>query len=170
MKRMGRLTMLLMIFAMPARAQSQDRLPGPGTLEEIGDLPGTRENSAGAILNFRDQLNLSDEQVERVRQVLESDREARDTHRLEVRGLRDQLRDGEITQEEFREKMEMRRSDIGEDRLRNRERLQGILSEEQRTQMQDLRRQARQGGVRGDRSHRRQRAMRRGRGAARTNR
>jgi regulator of replication initiation timing len=148
MKRIGSTTVLLAILAVPAQARSQDGLPGPDGLDETRNQERARSYSAEAILNFRDQLNLTDDQVASVKQVLEVDREVRDAQRLEVRGLRDQLRDGEITQNEFRENMKARRSNGEGSRAKNREALESILSEEQRTQMQGLRRQAR--GVRGD--------------------
>ena len=72
---------------------------------------------------------------------------------LETRGLRDQLRDEEITREEFRAEMSVRRSGTEAGRTAQRESLGSILTGEQRSQLQSLRRQASRGqGLRGARA------------------
>lgn len=153
MRRMGSVTMLIAIIAMPAQAQRQGRMRGPAGPDEIGNREQTRDPSADEIIRLRESLNLSEEQVERIKEAQGVDREARDAMRLETRGMRDRLRDGEITREEFREELQGRRSSAMDGRIAHRETLQGILSEDQRSQMQSLRRQANRGqGVRSGRA------------------
>ena len=154
MKRMGSIMILLVVMATPARAQRQGGTGGPGGPDGVGH--GERTGlQADAIIRLRERLSLSEEQVRRVREAQESERAAQDAMRLETRVLRDQLRDDEITREEFREEMARRRTTAAEGRVANRERLEGILTDEQRSQMQDSRRQTMRGrGARGARSGR----------------
>ena len=139
MKRIGSVTILLAILAMPAHAQRQGR---------------TREVSADAIIRLQDRLDLSEDQIERVKAAQGAEREVRDALRLETRAMRDRLRDEEITRAEFREEMESRRSTEMDGTRAYRETLEGILTDEQRSQLRDVRRQANRGrqGVRGGRS------------------
>jgi len=153
MKRMGSITIFLAVLAMPAQAQRPGPMRGSRGPEGVGDRERAGELQADAILRLRDRLNLSDEQVEGVRAAQETDRAARDAMRLETRGLRDQLRDEEITREEFREEMSVRRSSVEAGRTTQRESLGSILTGEQRSQMQNLRRQENRGrNVRGARA------------------
>ena len=61
--------------------------------------------------------------------------------------MRDRLRDEEITRAEFREEMAGRRAAEVDGRIAYRETLEGILTDEQRSQMRNLRRQANRGQV-----------------------
>ena len=65
--------------------------------------------SADRLIWLREELNLADEQVESLMSTEEADREAHDGARLQVRGIRDQLRDGEITQGQFLDLMTAQR-------------------------------------------------------------
>jgi len=145
MKRMGGITILLAIMAMPAQAQRPERMRGPAEPDEIGNRERTRDLSANEIIRLRESLNLSEEQVERVKEAQEADRAARDAQRLETRETRDRLRDEEITREEFREELQSRRSITMDGMMAHRETLEGILTDEQRTQMQELRPQVNRG-------------------------
>ncbi len=149
MRRMGSILMLLAILAMPAQAQRQGRMRGLARADEIGDRDRSRDLPADWIIRLRDRLSLSEEQVERIKEAQRSDREARDALRLETRGMRDRLRDEEITRREFREEMADRRAAEVDGMMAYRETLEGILTDEQRSQMQNLRRRANRGsGVR----------------------
>lgn len=153
MMRMGSIAVLLAIIAMPAQAQRQARIRGPAGRGKIGNYERPRGLSADAISRFRERLNLTEEQVESVKEAQRSDREARDALRLEMRGVRDRLRDDEITREEFREELAGRRSTARNGLLAYRETLESIFTNEQRSQMRGLRRQANRGqGVRGGRA------------------
>lgn len=140
MRRMGSMTILLAILAMPAQAQRQVR--GPAGPDVFGSRGRTEDRPADAILRLRERLNLTEEQVESIKGAQASDREARDALRLETRTLRDQLRDEEITRERFREELEGHRTTVGDGRITYRETLEGILTDVQRSQMRGLRRQA----------------------------
>ena len=149
MKRMGSILMLLAILAVPAQAQRQGRMRGPDRSDQSGDRDRTRDLSADAIIRLQDRLDLSGEQVEGLKEAQRSDREVRDALRLGTRGTRDRLRDGEITRAEFREEMASRRATELDGVRAYRENLDGILNDEQRSEMRNLRRQANRGsGVR----------------------
>ena len=139
MKWMGGITILLAIMAIPAQAQRPGRMHDPSGPDEIGNRERARDLSADAIIRLRESLNLSEEQVERIKEAQELDRAVRDAQRLEAREMRDRLRDEEITREEFREELQSRRSIAVDGRIAHREALEGILSGEQRSQMRELR-------------------------------
>ena len=143
MRRMGSILMLLAILATPA--QGQGRMRGLARADEIGDRDRGRDLPADLIIRLRDRLSLSEEQVERIKEAQRSDREARDALRLETRGMRDRLRDEEITRREFREEMADRRAAEVDGMMAYRETLEGILTDEQRSRMQNLRRRANRG-------------------------
>lgn len=137
---------------MPAQAQRQGRMRGPSGPGDIGSRERTRDDSADRVIRLRERLNLSEEQIERVKEAQESDREDRDALRLETREMRDRLRDEELTREEFREELESRRLDAMDRTMAYRETLEGILNDDQRSQMRGLRQEVRRG--RGRRSGR----------------
>lgn len=152
MRRMGSITILLAILAMPAQAQRQGRMRGPAGPDAFGNRERARDLPADAILRLRDRLSLTEDQVARIKEAQGTDREARDAFRLETRGLRDRLRDEEITRGQFREELEGRRSTVADGMITYRETLEGILTDEQRSQMREIRREAnRRRGVRGGR-------------------
>jgi hypothetical protein len=130
MKRMGGTAILLAIMAIPAQAQAQrlGRMRGPAGPDEIWNRERARDLSADAMIRQRESLNLSDEQVERIKEAQAADRAARDAQRLEAREIRDRLRDEEITRYEFREELQSRRSSTMDGRIAHREALEGILS------------------------------------------
>jgi hypothetical protein len=136
MKRMGGIAILL---AIPAQAQRSGRMRGPAGPDEIGNRERARNLSADAIIRKRENLNLSEEQVERIKEAQEADRAVRDAQRLETLEMRDRLRDEEITRGEFWEELQSRRSSTMDGRRAHREALEGILSDEQRHQMRGLR-------------------------------
>ena len=155
MKRMGGTAILLAIMAIPAQAQRPERMRGPAGPDQIGNRERGRDLSADAIIRQRESLNLSEEQIERIKEAQAVDRAARDAQRLEAREMRDRLRDEEITREEFREELQSRRSTTMDGRIAHREALEGILSDEQRSQMRELRTRVNRGQrARGGRAER----------------
>lgn len=147
---MGRMTILLVALAVPAQVPGQARRRGPTGQSDVANRERARELSADRIIRFRKRLDLSDEQVERVKQALGADREVQDALRLETRGIRDRLRDEEITREEFRDEMQGRRREAVDGTIAYREALENILTDEQRTRMRALgRRENRSRGVSG---------------------
>ena len=150
MIRTGSILMLLAILAVPAQAQRQGRMRGPPRSDDIGESERMQDLPADMILRLQERLNLSDEQVERVKDAQRSDREARDALRLDTRAMRDRLRDEEITRAEFREEMAGRRDAEADGRISYRETLEDILTEDQRSRLRGIRRQANRGrGMRG---------------------
>ncbi len=164
MKRMGSAIVLFAIMAMPAEAQRQGRLRGPAGPDQSATRERARDLSADAIIRLQERLSLTEEQVENLKEAQRSDREVRDALGLETRAMRDRLRDGEITREGFREELEGLRSTARDGRTAYRQTLESVLTEEQRSQMRDIRSQANRGQrARGDRARP---ARSRGRGPA----
>jgi hypothetical protein len=110
--------------------------------------------AADQLIWLREELNLADEQVKSLKSTEEADREAHDGARLQIRGMRDQLRDGKITQGQFLDLMTAQRDAMMQQRNAYREQIDAILTDEQKDQLQSLR-----GGAAPDLG------MRRGRGS-----
>jgi len=172
MIRIGSILILLAILATPAQAQRQGRMREPTRSADIGERDRIRDLPADMIIRLQERLSLSEEQVERVKEAQRSDREARDALRLETREMRDRLRDEEMTRAEFREEVAGRRAAEADGRISYRETLEGILTDDQRSRLQRIRRQANRGrgmrgrgqGSRGSRAQRGGRAFRPGGG------
>ena len=77
------------------------------------------------IDRLQEALGLTDDQVAQIEQIVESSRDARTT-------IHEQVRDGTLTREEAREQFEAIRED-------DKTRIEAVLTEEQRTQFEELR-------------------------------
>ena len=124
-------------------------------------LERTRELSADRLIRLRSDLNLTNDQVDRIKATQATRRELSDAARLQMRDLRDALRDDEITRDELRTEMSGRRALAAEERLAHRRELDAVLDDTQRELVRELRRQTARG--RGLRSGSRGRQLRRGR-------
>ena len=100
---------------------------------------------ADGVLMLREELNLTDEQVEDLKGISEAAREIHTGGQLQMQGMRDQLRDGEITQDQFRELMMAHRTAMMQQRSGFQERIDAILDADQKTQLQSLQRQGGRG-------------------------
>lgn len=151
----GATTVLTLLLAVPLLGQvgpggqrgMRGQRSGMGGFQQMG------MHSADRLIWHRAELNLTDEQVESLKSAEEADREVHDGARLQMRGMRDQLRDGEITQGQFLDLMTAQRDAMMQQQTASREQIGAILTDEQKD---DLR--SRRGRGAGDRG------MRRGRG------
>jgi hypothetical protein len=114
--------------------------------------------AADRILWLREDLNLTDDQVADLKRTTESARAVQDDARLQMRAMRDQLRDGEATQGQFLDFMTERRDAQQQQQLDVREQTEAILSDEQKDQVASMRRP----GSRGQRGMRQRRGGRGG--------
>jgi hypothetical protein len=140
--RFGGIAILMAILALPLQAQRQGRTRGPADGAAMGGREDPRDAQADFILQLRERLELSEGQVEGIKDAQATDREIRDAVRLETRGLRDRLRDGVITRDEFRVEMEGSRRQSTSGMRTYRESLESILTDDQRSRMRDIRRQS----------------------------
>lgn len=114
------------------------------------DSTPTRSRIRGAdvdrLLRDRERLALTDEQIERLRELrsAQSTRRAeRSREMIEVRSL---LRSGEITRDEARERLTARRQAHRDQVAAFQERVSGVLTEAQTTRLREIRlREARSG-------------------------
>jgi Spy/CpxP family protein refolding chaperone len=103
------------------------------------------------ILRLRDDLALTEGQVQQLDAMRQELVERRTAARSEVEELQSQARAGALTREELREQMQARRDAAVGGLDEQRERIEGVLTEAQRAQLQELResrgpRQGRRGG------------------------
>lgn len=151
----GATTVLTLLLAVPLLGQvgpggqrgMRGQRSGMGGFQQMG------MHSADRLIWHRAKLNLTDEQVESLKSAEEADREAHDGARLQMRGIRDQLRDGEITQGQFLDLMTAQRDAMMQQQTASREQIDAILTDEQKDELR-----SRRGRGAGDRG------MRHGRG------
>jgi len=101
--------------------------------------------AADRVLWLLEDLNLTDDQVADIKRPTESARAVQDDARLQMRAMRDQLRDGEATQGQFLDFMTERRDAQQQQQLDVREQTEAILSDEQKDQITSMRRRGSQG-------------------------
>ncbi len=146
-------TVLTLLLAVPLQGQAgpggQRGMRGQGPM--MGGFQPMGMGPADWLIWLREELNLADEQVESLKSTEEA---AHDGARLQMRGMRDQVRDGEITQGQFLDLMTAQRNAMMQQQNAYREQIDAILTDEQKNQLQSLR-----GGGAADRR------MRRGRGS-----
>ncbi len=152
----GTVTVLTLLLAVPLQGQAgpggQRGMRGEGPM--MGGFQPMGVGPADRLIWLREELNLADEQVESLKSTEEAGREANDGARLQMRGMRDQLRDGEITRGQFLDLMTAQRDAMMQQQNAYREQIDAILTDEQKDQLQSMR-----GGGAPDRG------MRRGRGS-----
>jgi hypothetical protein len=151
---------LMLLLAVPLQGQVGPRgMQDQWGMQGQGSMMGSQQmgmGSADGILWLREALSLTEEQVESLKDASEAARAIHDGARLQMRGMRDQLRDGNITQGQFMDLMTAHRDAMMQQQIGSQERIDAILTDEQRAQLQ-----SRQGwGARG-------RGMRGGQGAGR---
>lgn len=157
--------MAMVFFSLLAHSiQGQDPAEARDRFERgrrADGLERTRELSADRLIRLRSDLNLTNDQVDRIKAAQATSRGFTDAARLQMRDLRDALRDDEITRDELRTEMSRRRTLAVEERLAHRRELDAVLDDTQRELVRELRRQTAPG--RGLRSGSRGRQLRRGR-------
>ncbi len=125
MRPSGVITVFALLLALPLQGQA--------------GRWGSRMDSADRLLWLSDALSLTDEQVEALRSIEEDARAVQDSARLEMRAMRDQLRDGEITRGQFLDLSTAYRDSMITRQESLRERIDGVLTDEQRRELQSLR-------------------------------
>lgn len=107
--------------------------------------PGFAERGQGVemIMRLRSELELTDEQVERFDAIRQEAVERRTAHQAQMEELRSQVRAGEMTQQEMREIAQARREGAEEVRQQEQERIDAVLTETQRQELETLRAQRR---------------------------
>ncbi len=156
-------------LAVPASAQRGP--PGPRDAGPDGGF-GMRSGGVERILQLREELELTDEQISALNEIRAEALERRQAEFAFMMELRSDLQAGEITRSQMREALAERREAHQGRAEPDRERLRGVLSEEQLDALADRgRMQARRDGVRGRRpgagmGQRGPRTLRGGRGFA----
>ncbi|MFQ5550942.1 MAG: Spy/CpxP family protein refolding chaperone [Gemmatimonadales bacterium] len=105
-----------------------------------GAIPFALQGPEGA-LRMRDRLELTDQQIQQLRALRDEQVEARHETMGRVMQQRALLLSGDMTREEWRESVAARRDDRISHREEQRERLHGILSDAQRNQLEQARRE-----------------------------
>ena len=124
---------LALALAAPLAAQ-----PGPRGMRGPGmQAPGGGEGIAH-VLQLRQTLELTDDQVTRLESLQADFREQREAHREQAEAFRNRLRDGEVTPNEAREWRESRRESMENTRQAHREMVRQMLTEEQRVKLDEI--------------------------------
>lgn len=141
-------TVLTMLLAVPLQGQvgprgGQRGMQGQPPMMNGAPMMGGSQmmgmGSANRILWLREELTLTEDQVESLKSVDEAAQEAHQGARLQMQGIQSQLRDGEITQGQFLDLMTAHREAMMQQRTAQQERIDAILTDEQKEQLQSFR-------------------------------
>jgi len=159
MKRMmsGVAVLSMALVVAPVATQAQRRGAMEPRMGRGGPPADVAAPGIEGIMRMRDRLELTDAQVQQLDQIRQEAVERRNAHRSQMEELRSRVMAGEADAAELREQREARRDASEEMRQAQRERVDAILTEGQRDQLQQIRDRA-QGFMMGRRS-----AMRGGR-------
>ena len=132
------LTLLAATLLVPAALQAQARGPG-------GDGPGLRDMrdrapAAERILAVREHLQLRDDQLQELEQMRQEAVGRRVAALGEMEELRSRVRAGDLARDELRALMQASREAAREVREQHRERMEGLLDEEQLEAWRELQR------------------------------
>jgi len=153
----GAATIAMLLLAVPLQGQSgprgmrgqrgirgQQGTQGQHAMQSRGGRQ-MQMGSADRVLWLREELSLTDDQVADLKRSTEASRAMQDAARLQMRGMRDQLRDGEVTQGQFLDFMTERREAMQQQQLDIRNQTETILTDEQKDQITSMRRRGSQG-------------------------
>ena len=154
MKRMAKSVALLAALTMlaPLQMEGQQR----GQRGRRGPADAMRAQGVEAIMRLREQLELNEGQIQQLDQIRQEAVQRRAAHQAEMEELHSQARAGQMEREALREAVEARQEVAEAIREQQRERIDAILSDAQREELEGMRGRAR-AFERGRRS-----AMRRG--------
>lgn len=140
MKRMtsGAAVLAAMMAVAPLHLQAQ-RGPRMGQ----GPAAGPRGAGVEMILRQREQLQLTESQVQQLDQIREEAVQRRTAHQAEMAELRSKVMAGETKPEELRQAMQARRDSASAIATQQRERVQAILTDAQKQKIEEWRTQAR---------------------------
>lgn len=141
MKRMmsGVAILAMALTVAPVGAQAPRRgAMGPG-MGRGGPPADAGAPGVEGIMRMRDRLELTETQVQQLEQIRREAVERRNAHRSQMDELRSRVRAGEADAAELQEQMEAHRAMSQEMRQAQRERVDAILTEDQRSQLQQMR-------------------------------
>lgn len=138
---MRTMTSALALAALMALAAPTDGVAQRGPRGDRG--PGMRQGGGvEMVMRMRSQLELTDDQVERLDAIRQESVERRAAHQAEMAELRSQVVAGERTRDELREVAAARRQAAQAMRDAQRERVESVLTEDQLQQVQVMRARA----------------------------
>jgi Spy/CpxP family protein refolding chaperone len=124
--------------AAPAAAQG-----GTGGGRGLGAAMRGEGPGVESVMRMRDRLELTDEQIERLDAIRQEAVERRTAHQAQMAELRSQVLAGEMTREELREQVEARWEASEQVREAQRARVDEVLTDAQREELEELGAQAR---------------------------
>ena len=143
----GAATVAMLLLAVPLQGQGGPR-GGQGQQGMRGQRSqgaqmqrggGMQMGSAYGILWLREELELTEDQIERLKSTSEAERTLHDGARLQMRGMRDQLRDGDITRGQFMDLMTAHREAMQSGRSELKAQADAILTDTQKERLETLR-------------------------------
>ncbi len=140
MKRtMGGAALLAALVALaPAQLDAQAGLRGQRAMG-----PALRGGGVEMILNQKERLELTDDQVKQLDQIRQEAVQRRTEHQAQVAELRSKVRSGQEKPAALREQVEARRQVAAAMREAQRARVEGILNDAQKEELQDWAQQGR---------------------------
>ncbi|MHB1191691.1 MAG: Spy/CpxP family protein refolding chaperone [Longimicrobiales bacterium] len=136
---MGGAALLAALVALaPAQVDAQ---VGPRGQRAMG--PALRGGGVEMILNQKERLELTDDQVKQLDQIRQEAVQRRTEHQAQMAELRSKVRSGQEKPEALREQVEARRQVAAAMQEAQRARVEGILNDAQKEEMQDWAQQGR---------------------------
>lgn len=105
--------------------------------------PGMRGQGVEAIMRLREQLGLSEEQIQQLDQIRQEAVQRRTAHQAEMQELRSRVMAGQMEATELRERVQQRQEAAQTMQEAQRERVEAVLTEDQKAELENLRAQAR---------------------------
>ncbi|HSM62156.1 MAG TPA: Spy/CpxP family protein refolding chaperone [Longimicrobiales bacterium] len=130
------LAAMLAVAPLPMQAQRRGGMDGPR-------MAGPRGQGIEGIMGMRERLELTDQQVEQLDALRQEAVQRRTAHRAQMEELRSQVRAGQLDRDAVREQMEARREASEAMRTQQQERIDAILNDAQRQQLEQVRAEAR---------------------------
>ncbi len=140
---MRRLTsgVALMATVMTLAPLSADAQRGPRGPR--GFAPGVRGQGVEMIMRLRQRLGLSEEQIQQLDEIRQEAVQRRTARQAEMEELRSSVRAGQMEAAELRELVQQRQEAAEGIRAAERERVEAVLTEDQKAELENLRSQAR---------------------------
>jgi hypothetical protein len=141
MKRMAKSVALLAALTMlaPLQVDGQQR----GQRGRRGPADAMRGQRVEAIMRLREQLELNDNQIQELDRIRQEAVQRRTAHQAEMEELRSQARAGQMGREALREAVEARQEVAEAIREQQQERIDAILSDTQKAELEGMRGRAR---------------------------
>jgi Spy/CpxP family protein refolding chaperone len=154
------LAVVIMAAAQPVYSQQPDRAPRPprppmaDRADRVGEMRRPGGGGVEGVLRMRQELKLSDAQVNQLEALRKEIVAQRQNEARDMIDLRSRAEAGNLDREEARKQFESRRDAMRETMKQRQEKLEKILTDDQRTEMRHLQRE------RMDRAHMRERGER----------